>query len=128
MNIVNLVGRLTKDPEIGYYGKDQSGTYAHFTVAVNRNKDEADFIQCTAFDKTAEFLGEYFRKGHRIGVIGRLKTDKYENDNKETVWTTEVIAISIDMIETKEEAEAMAAKAEKEDKKPSKGGRSNNRR
>lgn len=118
MNIVNLVGRLTKDPEIGFYGKDKEKCYAHFTVAVSRNKDEADFIQCTAFDKTAEFLGDYFRKGHRIGVIGRIKTDKYEDEDGNTVWTTEVIAISIDMIETKDEAEAINERNEEKDKKP----------
>lgn len=104
MNIVSLVGRLTKDPEILNYGDD--GVLAKFTVAVNRNADEADFIYCTAFDKTAEFLEKYFKRGHRIGVIGRIHTDTYEDKDGKTVWSTEVIAVSVDLIETKAEAEA----------------------
>lgn len=118
MNIVSLVGRLTKDPEIGFYGKDNANVYARFTVAVARNKDEADFISCVAFDKTAEFLGDYFRKGHRIGVIGRLKVDSYEDNDGNTRWSTEVVAVSVDLIETKAEAEAKAEAEEKAAKKP----------
>ncbi len=114
MNIVSLVGRLTKDPEILTYGKD--GLLAKFTVAVNRNAEEADFIYCTAFDKTAEFLEKYFKRGHRIGVIGRLHTDQYEDKEGKTVWSTEVIAVSVDLIETKAEAEAKD-KAEAEEEK-----------
>lgn len=114
MNIVSLVGRLTKDPEITTYGKD--GVLAKFTVAVNRNAEEADFIYCTAFDKTAEFLEKYFKRGHRIGVIGRLHTDQYEDKEGHTVWSTEVIAVSVDLIETKAEAEAKD-KAEAEEEK-----------
>lgn len=79
MNIVVLVGRLTRDPELKY---GQSGkAYSRFSLAVNRpmSKDEADFINCVAFGKTAELIGEYLRKGRRVGVNGRLQMNKYEN-------------------------------------------------
>lgn len=79
MNIVVLVGRLTRDPELKY---GQSGkAYSRFSLAVNRpmSKDEADFINCVAFGKTAELIGEYLRKGRKVGVNGRLQMNKYEN-------------------------------------------------
>ena len=130
MNIVSLVGRLTKDPEILTYGKD--GLLAKFTVAVNRNAEEADFIYCTAFDKTAEFLEKYFKRGHRIGVIGRIHTDNYEDKEGNTVWSTEVIAVSVDLIETKVEAEAKdkaeAEAKDKEEKGRSRSGSGRNKR
>jgi len=76
MNIVILKGRLTKDISLLF---SQSGTpYTSFTVAVNRyskDKDLTDFILCTAFNKTAEFIAEYFRKGQEILIKGNVKVD-----------------------------------------------------
>ena len=81
MNIVILKGRLTKDISLLF---SQSGTpYTSFTVAVNRyskDKDLTDFILCTAFNKTAEFISEYFRKGQEILIRGNVKVDSYEKD------------------------------------------------
>ena len=81
MNIVILKGRLTKDISLLF---SQSGTpYTSFTVAVNRyskDKDLTDFILCTAFNKTAEFIAEYFRKGQEILIRGNVKVDSYEKD------------------------------------------------
>lgn len=81
MNIVILKGRLTKDVSLLF---GQSGTpYTSFTVAVNRyskDKDLTDFILCTAFNKTAEFIAEYFRKGQEILIKGNVKVDSYEKD------------------------------------------------
>ena len=68
MNNVVLIGRLTKDPELKY---SQSGkAYCRFTVAVNRdfNKDEADFINCLAFGKTAETIAEWLGKGRILKI------------------------------------------------------------
>ena len=81
MNIVILKGRLTKDINLLF---SQSGTpYTSFIVAVNRyskDKDLTDFILCTAFSKTAEFISEYFRKGQEILIRGNVKVDSYEKD------------------------------------------------
>lgn len=81
MNIVILKGRLTKDINLLF---SQSGTpYTSFIVAVNRyskDKDLTDFILCTAFSKTAEFISEYFRKGQEILIKGNVKVDSYEKD------------------------------------------------
>ena len=88
MNSVNLMGRLTKDPELKY---GASGTaYCKFAIAVNRafKKDEVDFINCTCFGKTAEAMGEYSRKGDQIGVCGSLQVDVYEKDGEKRYSTS----------------------------------------
>ncbi len=100
MNIIILTGRLTRDPELktGQSGK----AYARFTLAVERpmQKDETDFINCVAFGKTAELIGEYLRKGRKAGVTGRLQMGKYEvNGEKRTSY--DVIVDSIEFLESK---------------------------
>ena len=100
MNIIALSGRLTKDPELksGQSGK----AYARFTLAVDRpmQKGEADFINCVAFGKTAELIGEYLRKGRKVGVIGRLQMSKYEvNGEKRTSY--DVVVDTIEFLESR---------------------------
>lgn len=99
MNLVTLIGRLTRDPELKY---SQSGkAFCKFSVAVTRefNRDEADFINCVAWDKRAETIAEYLRKGRRIALQGRLSVRSYEQ-NGETKWMTEVIVDKFDFIDT----------------------------
>ena len=98
-NLVILTGRLTKDPELKY---GASGTaYCRFTLAVNRMKkdDPADFIFCSAFGKTAELIAEYVKKGHQLGVQGRLQQDTYEKDG-EKVRKTGVTVDKIEFLES----------------------------
>lgn len=100
MNHVTLMGRLTRDPELKY---SQSGkAYCRFTVAVNRdfNKDEADFINCLAFGKTAETIAEWLGKGRRIALQGRIQTGNYENKNGEKVNTFEVVADRFEFVDS----------------------------
>lgn len=101
MNNVQLVGRLTKDPEIRVIAESQKSV-ARFIVAVNRNRNEADFISCVAFDKKAELLEKYFHKGDRIGVIGSIKTGSYEKDGRK-VYTTEIYVDKIEFLQDKRE-------------------------
>ena len=87
MNSTQLLGRLTKDPELKY---GASGTaYCKFTLAVNRafKKDETDFINCTAFGKVAETIAEYVRKGDQFAVTGRIQVDVYEKDGEKRYST-----------------------------------------
>ena len=94
-NLVILTGRLTKDPELKH---GASGTaYCKFTLAVNRMKkdDPADFIFCSAFGKTAELIAEYVKKGHQLGVQGRLQQDTYEKDGEKISKT----GVTVDKIE-----------------------------
>ena len=106
MNIVVLNGRLTRDPELKF---GQSGkAYSRFSIAVDRpfqssadkNSQTADFINCVAFGKTAEFIGEYFRKGRKILLHGRLQMSQYESEGKK-ITTYVVIADSVEFGETK---------------------------
>lgn len=81
MNSINLIGRLTAAPEMSEYGKKgDMKEIAKWTLAVDRmGSEEADFIRCTAFGKTAEFAGDYLKKGQRVGVSGRVQTGSYED-------------------------------------------------
>ena len=95
MNKVEILGRLTKTPELA---STASGTnYCNFTAAVNRrfkNNDgiyEADFISCTAWNQTAEFLCKHFEKGSSLAIVGRIQTRNYEKDGQK-VYVTEVVA------------------------------------
>ena len=102
MNMVALMGRLTRDPEVRVA---QSGnSVATFTVAVDRamSKDKkeqaerngqptADFIRCMAFGNTADAIGRFFAKGRKILLEGHIQTGKYENQRGQTVFTTDVI-------------------------------------
>ena len=100
MNNVVLIGRLTKDPELKY---SQAGkAYCRFTVAVNRefNREEADFINCLAFGKTAETIAEYLSKGKRIAIVGRIQTGSYNNKEGQRVNTFEVVADRFEFVDS----------------------------
>ena len=111
MNKVILMGRLTRDPEVRY-SQSNSGdgqmAIARYTLAVdrrfNRNGDQnADFIGCVAFGKSAEFAEKYFHKGIRIVITGRIQTGSYTNKDGVRVYTTDII------VEEQEFAESKAA-------------------
>lgn len=96
MNKVILLGRLTKDPEVRYTQSENMLAIARYTLAVDRRfkkegQPSADFINCVAFGKSAEFAEKYMTKGRLFGVIGKIQTRNYENDKKEKVYVTEVV-------------------------------------
>lgn len=104
MNQVQLVGRLTKDPSVRY--TDGGNSIARFTVACDRRfkkegQPDADFISCTAFGKTAEFVEKYFNKGQRIGLTGRIQTGSYDDSDGKKVYTTDVVVESVEFVESK---------------------------
>lgn len=102
MNSVCLLGRLVKDPNVIEYGKGKdAGLCARITVAVQRDKDNADFISCVAFGKTAELIDTYFSKGSRIALEGRIQTGKYEDKDKVTHWTTDVVIMRLHFCDSK---------------------------
>ena len=101
MNKTILIGRTTKDNDVSY---TQSGkAVVRFTLAVNRRGENAgtDFISCVAWDKTAEIIGKYVKKGHRVGVVGRIQTGSYKDKDGKTVYTTEVIVEELEFLQTK---------------------------
>lgn len=105
MNNVSLIGRLCKDPDIREVGKgDKATTMATFTLAVDRiGSEDADFIRCVMFGKTAEFAEKYLAKGTRVGVTGRIQTGSYEDSEGETRYTTDVIAERLTFADSKRE-------------------------
>ena len=97
MNKVELLGRLTKDPEVRYTSGMQA-MVSSFNLAVNRRfvkegeERQTDFISVAAFGKTAEFIQKYFKKGIQIALVGRLQTRNWEDQNGNKHYITEVIA------------------------------------
>ena len=104
-NIVILMGRLTKDPDIRR-GEGNS-LVARYTLAVDRrfaNKDrqrETDFISCVAFGKAAEFAEKYMKKGTKMLITGRIQTGSYTNKDGQKIYTTDVIAEDQEFAESK---------------------------
>lgn len=104
MNTVVLIGRTTRDPELRRTGNGTAVT--SFTLAVNRDfktndGQEADFIQCVAWKKTAELLEQYVHKGDRIALNGSIRTRNYEDSHGRTVYVTEVLVNHVEFLETK---------------------------
>ena len=107
MNKVQLVGRLTRDPEIRYSQGENATATARFSVAANRRfknaegNYDADFINCVAFGKSAEFVEKYFKKGMAIGLTGRIQTGSYTNKDGQKVYTTDVVVEETEFVESK---------------------------
>ena len=107
MNKVILMGRLTRDPEIRYSQTDSNMAIARFSLAVDRRYkkqgDEvtADFFNCTAFGKQAEFVEKYLKKGTKIVVIGRIQNDNYTNKDGQKVYSVQIMVEEIEFAESK---------------------------
>lgn len=106
MNKVILLGNLTRDPEIRYSQGEKQMAVARFSLAVNRRfaKDgetNADFLNCTAFGKTAEFVEKYFRQGSRMSLVGRIENNNYTNKNGEKVYSFQIIVEEVEFAERK---------------------------
>lgn len=107
MNKVELVGRLTRDPEVRYTQGENASAIARFSVAVNRrfkNNEgnyDADFINCVAFGKSAEFIEKYFKKGMAIGISGHIQTGNYTNKDGVKIYTTDVVVEEAEFVESK---------------------------
>lgn len=98
MNKVILCGRLTSDPSI----KDCNGTkVASYRLAVPKGKDKTDFISIKAFNKTAEFVEGYLKKGNKVIVVGCISTGQYKDKEGKTVYTTDIIAHEHEFCESK---------------------------
>lgn len=105
MNKVMLIGRLTREPEIRYMNNEDQTCIARYTLAVQRNKEEADFISCVAFAGAGEFAEKYLEKGMKIAVVGHIQTGSYENKDKQRVYTTDVVVESHEFCEAKRDIE-----------------------
>lgn len=107
MNIVVLMGRLTKNPETRYTQGAEPMAITRYTLAVDRRFKQgdqtADFISCVCFRKAAEFAEKYFRQGMRVTVSGRIQTGSYTNKDGQKVYTTEVVVDNQEFADAKRE-------------------------
>ena len=114
MNKVVLMGRLTRDPEVRYSQGQEPMAIARFNLAVDRRRkaaegqQNADFISCVAFGKSAEALGKYVSKGGKICVDGHIQTGSYTNRDGQKVYTTDVIVDNWEFAESKGTSSAEA--------------------
>lgn len=112
MNSVNLIGRLTKDPELRYTAQSQMAV-ATFSIAVDRpvkqgEEKKADFPRITVFGKMAENCEKYLRKGLKVAIEGRIQTGSYQHKDGYTVYTTDVIASRVEFLEWPNQQQAPA--------------------
>ena len=90
MNKVLLMGRITKELELNHAPSGMA--ILKFGIAINRRKkDEVDFLNCVAFDKTAENIAKFFKKGSMIAIEGRIQTGSYDNREGKKVYTTDIM-------------------------------------
>lgn len=106
MNSVCLTGRLTRDPKTTYTQGAETQAVTRYTLAVNRRfrregEDNADFISCVSFGKTAEFAEKYFRQGMKIEIRGRIQTGNYTDRDGRKVYTTEIVVEEQDFGESR---------------------------
>ena len=111
MNKVILMGRLTRDPEVRYSQGDASTAVGRYTLAVDRrfrrdgDQQTADFINCVAFGRAAEFAEKYLRQGTKVVVTGRIQTGSYTNKDGMKVYTTDVVVEEQEFAESKASSE-----------------------
>ena len=122
MNKAILAGRICRDPKVTYTQTQEPLCVARFTLAVDRRygkakegESNADFISCVAFGKQAEFCQNYLHQGSKIGLVGRIQTGKYQDKKGQTVYTTDVVAESLEFMESKKASQGAQTQQKKEE-------------
>ena len=111
MNVVTLIGRLTRDPETRYTSDTQMAV-TRFSLAIDRGKDKgADYPSIICFGKTAENCEKYLKKGRMVGIQGRIQTGSYEKDGHR-VYTTDIVADRVEFLEKPETTPTAAPEPE----------------
>ena len=118
MNKVIEMGRLTRDPEVS--SSTSGTTFARFSIAVDRKfkkegEPDADFFNCSAFGKNAEFIEKYMKKGTKVCLSGRLQNNNYTNKDGQKVYDVRIMVEEIDFAESKNSGEKTEAKSESKD-------------
>ena len=110
MNNVNLIGNLTRDPELRYSTGANQTAICRFTIAVNDgygDKQRTSFIPIVVFGKQAENCDRYLAKGRRVAITGRIQTGSYEREGR-TVYTTDVIASNVEFLSTGQQGQGQS--------------------
>lgn len=113
MNLVIMIGRMTKDPEVRYTQGDNSTAILSGNIAVDRrykrdNEPDADFFQVTAFGKTAESMEKYIHKGSKIAITGRMQNDNYTDKNGNKVYGNKIIIETWEFAQSKKDDESQS--------------------
>lgn len=101
MNVVMLIGNLASDVELREVGEDKK--VASFLLAVNRGRDEADFVRISVWDRQAELCAEYLSKGKRVGVEGRMRSRSWEEPDGKKRSAIEVVASRVEFLSPRPE-------------------------
>ena len=110
MNNVNLIGNLTRDPELRYSTGANQTAICRFTIAVNDGygeKQRTSFIPIVVFGKQAENCDRYLAKGRRVAITGRIQTGSYEKEGR-TVYTTDVIASNVEFLSSGQQGQGQS--------------------
>ena len=104
MNNVELIGRLTRDPDVRYTSGNNQQAVATFNLAIDRPPDrngqkQTDFPRVTVFGRQAENCEKYLKQGRMVAIQGRIQTGSYQNKNGDTVYTTDVVAHRVEFID-----------------------------
>jgi single-strand DNA-binding protein len=104
MNKVIMMGRLTRDPEVRY--SNEGSAVSKFSLAVDRRykregQPDADFFNCVAFGKTAEFTEKYLKKGTKVVLEGELQNNNYTNKEGQKVYGMQIVVNSLEFAESK---------------------------
>lgn len=124
MNHVSLVGNLGQDPEMKYF--DSGPKVTKFSLALRgyskkEDKETTDWVSCEAWGKTAELIGEYCKKGHKLAIEGSLKTRKWEDNDGNKRSRTFVLVSRVEFLKSKkqsEQTEGLPAEVEQESQEP----------
>lgn len=106
MNLVALVGNITKDPELKKTQENKS--VVNFTLAINEGKDKAEFVMCQAWERNADLIAQYIHKGQKLGINGKLHTSSWEAQNGEKKSMTFVRVDRVEFLSAKESAQPEA--------------------
>ena len=106
MNKIIIMGRLTRNPEIRYTQGENQTAIARFSLAVDRRwkregEPDADFFNCTAFGRQAEFVEKYLKKGTKIAITGRVQNDNYTDRNGQKVYSVQIMVDEMEFAESK---------------------------
>lgn len=126
MNKFICVARLVRDPEIRYSQGANTTAVARFSIAVDRRfkregEPEADFFNCVAFGKTAEFVEKYLKQGTKIALTGRVENDNYTNKDGQKVYGTRICVEECEFAESKGNSSNEAEKTQNTAKSEARG-------
>lgn len=124
MNKVMLMGRLTRDPEIRYSQNENATAVGRFSIAVDRRfkrdgQPDADFFNCTAFGKLADFVQKYLHQGSKVVLVGHIQNDNYTNKNGEKVYSVQIMVDEIEFAESKKYSDAEVGQSQSQAPVPS---------